>query len=363
MADLTAGATRGRSPDIEQTVFGTLSNGDRASLYVLRNGLGLEARITNYGGTLVSLMVPDRNGHVADVLLGFDNLDGFLGNRPYFGATIGRYANRIAGGRFILGNRNYTLAANDGEHHLHGGLRGFDKCLWSARPLRRKGDPALALRYRSRDGEEGYPGNLDVEVVYVLTASGELRIEYSATIDKPCPVNLTNHAYFNFAVGGNILDHELKIYAERFALIDASLIPTGEVRSLRGTPFDFRAPARIGARITGDDEQLRRGRGYDHTYILAKKPGRLAPAAEVYERKSGRAMRILTTEPTLQLYSGNFLDGSIRGKGGVAYGPRSGFCLETQHFPDSPNQPQFPSTILTPGRVYRQTTVHQFTAL
>lgn len=362
MAALKAAATRS-GPDIEQAVFGTLPGGDRASLYVLRSGSGLEARITNYGATLVSLMVPDRNGRLADVLLGFDDLEGLLGNRPYFGSTIGRYANRIAGGRFILGNRNYTLAANDGEHHLHGGLRGFDKCLWNARPVRRKGDPAVALRLRSRDGEEGYPGNLDVEVVYVLTAAGELRIEYSATIDKPCPVNLTNHAYFNFAGGGNILDHELKIYADRFALIDGSLVPTGEVRSVQGTPLDFRTPARIGARIGADDEQIRRGRGYDHTYILAKKAGQLIPAAEVYERKSGRAMRILTTEPTVQLYSGNFLDGSVRGKGGVAYGARSGLCLETQHYPDSPNQPQFPSTILMPGQVYRQVTVHQFAVL
>jgi aldose 1-epimerase len=363
MAICTAPADCRRDSGIDKTPFGTLANGDRVDLYTLRNGNGIEAKITNYGGIVVSLSAPDRHGDVADVALGFDNLGGYIGNKPYFGALIGRCANRIAGGRFILGNHNYTLTANDGGNHLHGGLRGFDKVLWDARAVRRKAGAALLLRYLSVDGEEGYPGNLVVEVTYTLTGDNALKIEYRAGTDQPTPVNLTNHTYFNLGSAPDILDHELRLYADRFTPVDASLIPIGEYRSVGGTPFDFRTPTRIGARIGEEDEQLMRAGGYDHNFIVAGKPGRLRVAAEVYERKSGRALRVLTTEPGLQFYSGNFLDGSVIGKNRTAYGHRSGFCLETQHFPDSPNQPHFPSAILMPGVSYRQTTIYQFSAL
>ncbi|MBI3527919.1 MAG: galactose mutarotase [Betaproteobacteria bacterium] len=363
MAIRTAPAVGRRDPGIDKTPYGMLASGERTDLFTLRNGNGIEVKITNYGGIVVSLTAPDRHGDLADVVLGFDSLDGFIGNRPYFGAVIGRYANRIAGGRFILGNHNYTLSTNDGGNHLHGGLRGFDKELWSTRTVRRKADVTLVLRYLSVDGEESYPGNLEVEVAYTLTRDNALKIEYRASTDQPTPVNLTNHTYFNLGSGPDILDHELKLYADRFTPVDAGLIPTGELRPVGGTPFDFRTQGRIGARIADDDEQLKRAGGYDHNFILAGQAGRLGVAAEVYERKSGRALRVLTTEPGLQFYSGNFLDGSIVGKNRKAYGRRSGFCLEAQHFPDSPNQPHFPSTILMPGAKYRQTTIYQFATL
>jgi aldose 1-epimerase len=361
MAVHAAQLKRPRRAGIEAMPFGTLANGARADLYVLRNRSGIEARITNYGATVVSLRVPDRHGQLADVVLGFDDLDGYVRTRAFFGATIGRYANRIAGGRFILGNSNYTLATNNGGNHLHGGVQGFDRALWIARDTRRR--DAVVFRHRSVDGEEGYPGNLDVEVSFALTRDDALRIDYSASTDRPTPVNLTNHSFFNLGGDADILDHELKLFAERFTPVDESLIPTGELRAVAGTPFDFRVPARIGARIDADDAQLKRAGGYDHNFILARKHGRLDVAAEVYDRESGRAMRVLTTEPGIQFYSGNFLDGSITGKNRKAYTHRSGFCLETQHYPDSPNQPHFPSTILMPGDTYRQTTVYQFAAL
>jgi aldose 1-epimerase len=346
---------------VSASTFGTLPNGSRAELYVLRNDNGLEARITNFGATVVSLATPDREGRIADVVLGFDDLQGYVRTRSFFGACVGRYANRIAGGRFILGNNNYTLATNDGPNHLHGGWHGFDRALWA---LRSKGrQDTLVLGYRSANGEEGYPGNVDVEVSYALTSEDALKIDYRATADQPTPINLSNHSFFNLGASANILDHELKLFADRFTPVDESLIPTGELRAVTGTPFDFRSPVRIGARIDADDAQLRRAGGYDHNFILTKRNGRLAVAAEVYDRKSGRAMRMLTTEPGLQFYSGNFLDGSIVGKGRIAYTHRSGFCLEAQHYPDSPNQPHFPSTILMPGQIYRQTTVYQFAAL
>ncbi len=350
-----------RRASIEVMPFGTLPNGARADLFVLRNGNGIEAKITNYGATVVSLLAPDRQGQLADVVLGFDDLEGYSLNRKFFGATVGRYANRIAGGRFILGSSNYSLATNNGANHLHGGLLGFDRSMWIAQDTRRR--DAVVLRYRSADGEEGYPGNLDVEVSFTLTRDDALKIDYSAVTDRPTPVNLTNHSFFNLGDNADILDHELMLFAERFTPVDASLIPTGELRAVEGTPFDFRTPARIGARIDADDTQLKRAGGYDHNFILAGKLGRLEVAAEVYHRKSGRALRVLTTEPGLQFYSGNFLDGSITGKNGKIYTRRFGFCLEAQHFPDSPNQPHFPSTILMPGAKYRQTTVYQFAAL
>jgi len=350
-----------RRAGIEVRPFGTLANGSRADLYVLRNSNGIEARITNFGAALISLLAPDRHGQFADVVLGFDDLEGYAQNRKYFGATIGRYANRIAGGRFILGSNNYTLATNNGANHLHGGIQGFDRALWIATDTRRRDQ--VTLQYHSRDGEEGYPGNLDVEVSFSLTRDDALRIDYSASTDRPTPVNLTNHSFFNLGADADILGHELKLFAERFTPIDDSLIPIGELRAVAGTAFDFRTPARVGARIDADDIQLLRAGGYDHNFILAGRNGRLAVAAEVYERKSGRAMRVLTTEPGLQFYSGNFLDGSITGKNRTAYTRRYGLCLEAQHYPDSPNQPHFPSTILMPGETYHQTTIYQFAAL
>ena len=347
------------SIDVEP--FGTLPNGARTHLYTLRNGSGFEASITNYGATIVSILAPDRHGAVADVVLGFDDFEGYARNRKFFGATVGRYANRIAGGRFVLGNHNYTLATNNGPNHLHGGWLGFDRAVWTASDARRKG--VVVLRYRSADGEEGYPGNLDVEVSFALTNDNALRIDYRATTDRPTPVNLTNHSFFNLGGERNILGHEVKLFAQRFTPVDDKLIPTGELRAVAGTPFDFREPVQIGARIDADDEQLTRAGGYDHNFVLAKKSGQLAVAAEVYDRRSGRALQMLTTEPGVQFYSGNFLDGSITGKGGVVYTRRYGFCLEAQHFPDSPNQPHFPTTILQPGETYRQTTIYRFAAL
>lgn len=347
------------SIDVEP--FGTLPNGVRSYLYTLRNGSGFEASITNYGATIVSILAPDRHDKLADVVLGFDDFEGYARNRKFFGATVGRYANRIAGGRFVLGNDNYTLATNNSPNHLHGGWLGFDRAVWTASEARRKG--AVVLRYRSADGEEGYPGNLDAEVSFALTNDNALRIDYRATTDRPTPVNLTNHSFFNLGGERDILGHEAKLFAERFTPVDDKLIPTGELRAVAGTPFDFREPARIGARIDADDEQLARAGGYDHNFVLAKRNGQLAVAAEVYDRRSGRALQMLTTEPGVQFYSGNFLDGSITGKGGAVYTRRYGFCLEAQHFPDSPNQPHFPTTILQPGETYRQTTVYRFAAL
>ncbi|MEO8006882.1 MAG: aldose epimerase family protein [Betaproteobacteria bacterium] len=341
--------------------FGALPNGARAFLYTLRNGSGFEARITNYGASIVSILAPDRHGALADVVLGFDDFEGYASTRKFFGATVGRYANRIAGGRFVLGNNNYTLATNNGPNHLHGGWLGFDKAVWTAPDIGRKG--VVLLRYRSVDGEEGYPGNLDAEVSFALTSDNALRIDYRATADRPTPVNLTNHSFFNLGGERDILGHEVKLFAERFTPVDDKLIPSGELRAVAGTPFDFREPVRIGARIDADDEQLARAGGYDHNFVLAKKRGQLAVAAEVYDRRSGRALRMLTTEPGVQFYSGNFLDGSITGKGGAVYTHRYGFCLEAQHFPDSPNQPHFPTTILQPGETYRQTTIYRFAAL
>jgi len=348
-------------PHPDKKPFGSAPDGTPIDLFILDNGRGVEARITNFGGIIVSLFAPDRHGGRRDILLGFGDARGFARNKPYFGALIGRCANRIAKARFVLDGRTYHLAANDGDNHLHGGIMGFDRVVWKARPVDEDG-PALELKYRSKDGEEGYPGNLDVTVVYTVTPAGQLQIRYEAVTDQPTPVNLTSHAYFNLGDSPDILGHEIRLNAGFFLPVDAGLIPTGELRRVDGTPFDFRAPASIGGRLTADDEQLRLARGIDHTFVLDKRGGALATAAEVYDRASGRAMRVRTTEPGIQVYTGNFLDGTILGKGGRAYGPRAAICLEAQHFPDSPNQPQFPSAILRPGEVYRQTTVYEFTA-
>jgi aldose 1-epimerase len=347
--------------------FGTTDRGEAVSLYTLKNAHGMEATVLDYGGVIVSLQVPDRNGRLDDVVLGFDSLPDYQRGSPYFGAIVGRYGNRIARGRFTLDGRTYTLATNNGPNHLHGGVRGFDKVVWAAAPFARGDSVGLVLNYTSRDGEEGYPGTLLATVTYTLTDKNELIFDYHATTDRATTVNLTQHSYFNLAGDGkgDILGHVVVLNADRFTPVDSTLVPTGELRSVAGTPFDFRTPTAIGARIDRDDEQLRYGRGYDHNFVLNKAgapgaPGAPEPAARVYEPTTGRVMEIATTEPGLQFYSGNFLDGTLRGKRGVVYRHRYGFAMETQHVPDSPNKPAFPSTILRPGEQYRSRTIYRF---
>jgi aldose 1-epimerase len=333
-------------------------------LYTLTNRGGMKVTLTNYGGRVVSILVPDRQGKMSDVVLGFDNLDGYLGNNPFFGALVGRYANRIGKARFTLNGVEYKLAQNDGPNTLHGGVKGFDKVAWTARESS-KNPPALELTYVSPDGEEGYPGKLTSIVVYTLTDSNELKIDYTATTDKDTVLNLTNHAYFNLAGEGNgdILKHEIMINADRFTPVDSTLIPTSELRNVEGTPFDFRKATAIGARIDANDEQIKFGRGYDHNFVLNRTGRGLSLAARVTEPQSGRVLEVRTTQPGIQFYTGNFLDGSVHGKGGKAYGRRSAFCLETQHFPDSPNQPKFLSAVLKPGQTYHETTIYKFSTV
>jgi len=333
------------------------------SAYTLKSANGMEARVLDYGGILVSLRVPDRHGRFDDVVLGYDSLADYLRSSPYFGAIIGRYGNRIAGGRFTLDGKTYTLAKNNGPNHLHGGLKGFDKVVWDAAPFQGADSVGLVFRYTSPDGEEGYPGTVRATVTYTLTDRNELIFDYHATTDRATLVNLTQHSYFNLAGDGkgDILGHVVTLNADRFTPVDSTLIPTGEIRSVSGTPFDFRTPTAIGARIDQDDEQLRYGRGYDHNFVLNKgADGGPTPAARVYEPSSGRLMEIYTTEPGLQFYSGNFLDGTLRGKHGVVYRRRYGFAMETQHYPDSPNKPTFPSTTLRPGESYHSRTIYKF---
>ncbi len=342
--------------------FGKTPDGQDADIYTLTNSGGAEVKITNYGGIVTSLRVPDRNGKLDDIVLGFDNLDAYLKGHAYFGAIIGRYGNRIAKGRFTLHGVEYKLAVNNGENHLHGGTKGFDKVVWNAKPRKVANGAALELTYLNKDGEEGYPGNLSVKVVYTLTNANELKIDYSATTDKDTVVNLTHHSYFNLAGQGNgdILNHRLFVNAARFTPTDAGSIPTGELRSVRGTPFDFTRATTIGARINQDYEQLRLGKGYDHNFVLNGKIGTLRRVARVSESTSGRAMEVWTTEPGMQLYSGNFLDGTLTGKDGKVYQQRYGFCLETQHYPDSPNKPKFPTTVLRKGDRYHTITIYKF---
>ena len=339
--------------------FGKTPSGETVELYTLKNSKGMEADISTYGGVVVSLKVPDRTGKLGDIVLGFDDFQGYLLPPPYFGAIIGRYGNRIGHARFMLDGTEYKLAKNDGENSLHGGKRGFDKVMWHAKPV---GGQSLELTYLSKDGEEGYPGNLNAKVVYTVTDHNELRIEYTATTDKDTVVNLTNHSYFNLAGQGegDILNHQLTLNADRYTPVDQGLIPTGELRSVVGTPFDFRQPHAIGERIASNDEQIRLGGGYDHNFILNRSGHGLSLAAKVTDAKSGRVMEVLTTEPAIQFYTGNFLDGAIHGKGGKVYGRRSALCLETQHYPDSPNHPAFPTTELKPGQTYHTTTVYRF---
>jgi aldose 1-epimerase len=348
---------------VQEVPFGTLPDGQAVKLFKLTNDHAMEADITNYGCIVVRLLVPDRNGHLGDVVLGFDSLDQYLKESPYFGAVVGRYGNRIGKARFEIDGVQYKLAANNEENHLHGGLVGFDKKVWNAEPIRTAKGVGVRLSYLSKDGEEGYPGNLRVTVTYTLTNANALEIDYHATTDKATPVNLTNHSYWNLAGQGqgNILRHEMMLNADHFTPVDAGLIPTGEIRSVKGTPFDFTQPEAIGARINQDEEQLKYGGGYDHNFVLNKpQPGKLTRAAKVTEPTSGRTMEVWTTEPGVQFYTGNFLDGTLVGKQGKRYGHRAAFCLETQHFPDSPNQPNFPSTILRPGHTYHSTTLFKF---
>ncbi len=339
--------------------FGETADGTPIERYTLKNANGLEAEIMTYGGTLLALRVPDRLGELGDIVLGFDTLEPYLADHPFFGALVGRFCNRIAGAQFTLNGTTYPLARNDGANHLHGGPHGFHRAIWHANERPSEEGPSLALHYLSRDGEEGYPGNLSVDVIYTLTDQNALRIDYSATTDRDTVINLTHHAYFNLT-GGDILSHELALDGTRFLPIDATLIPTGELRSVQDTPMDFTTSTVIGDRISADDEQVRRAQGYDHTWVLDKPGDALGHAARVYAPGSGRVLDVSTTAPGIQFYSGNMLDGSLAGKGGTIYVRNSGLCLETQHFPDSPNQPQFPSTVLRPGETYRQSTIFQF---
>lgn len=343
-----------------RSAFGRLDDGTAIEAYTLRNANGVSVKAITYGGIIVALETPDRDGRLGDIVLGHDSLAGYLDASPYIGAIVGRYANRIAGAQFTLDGSTYTLAVNNGPNHLHGGERGFDKVVWTAEPFERADSAGVTLRHTSRDGEEGYPGTLTATVIYTLTADNTLVIDYHATADAPTPVNLSQHSYFNLAGGGDILGHRLTLRARRYTPVDATLIPTGELADVAGTPFDFTEPHAIGERIAAEHQQLAFGGGYDHNFVLDPGEGDLVHAAAVLEPVTGRTLDIYTGEPGIQFYSGNFLDGSIVGKGGRAYGRRAGFCLETQHFPDSPNQPAFPSTILRSGQEYRSRTVWVF---
>lgn len=358
---LTAGCAGPRSAQVPtSSPWGTLPDGTTVQLYTLKNDNGAIARISNYGGIVTELWMPDRNGQWGDVVLGYPDLASYVRETPYFGCLIGRYGNRIARGQFQLNGKSYTLATNNYPNHLHGGLIGFDKRVWTARPFAGSEGSSLELRYVSPDGEEGYPGTLNVTATYTLTRDNGLRLEYRATTDQPTVVNLTQHSYFNLAGSGDILGHEVFLNADRFTPVDATLIPTGVLQSVTDTPFDFRTPTPIGARVNADHEQLRFGGGYDHNWVVANPYGQLGLQARVYEPTSGRVLEVISNQPGVQFYGGNFLDGSLTGKGGQVYAHRSGFCLEPQHYPDSPNQPSFPSVVLNPGQVYRNTILYRF---
>src|SRR6266404_706589 len=358
--------SQGMRGTIRKQSFGKTAGGEQIDLYSLTNKKGMEVSITNFGATVVALRVPDRAGKAADVVLGFDTLEGYENGKAYFGATVGRYGNRIAGGQFSLDGKTYTLPKNDGNNTLHGGIVGFNKKVWKAREIASKDGESLELSYLSADGEEGFPGSLSAKVVFTLSAErNELKIDYTATTDKDTVLNLTNHSYFNLAGEGNgdILDHVLTLHAKQFTPVDKTLIPTGELRDVAGTPLDFTSAIAIGKRINENYEQLVFGKGYDHNWVLGRSGGGngLTIAAEAYDPKSGRKLEVLTTEPGVQFYSGNFLDGA-KGKGNKPYPQRAAFCLETQHFPDSPNHPNFPSTLLKPNAGFHSQTVFRFSA-
>ena len=351
-----APASKGK-PNVKKSTYGKMPDGTIVDLYTLTNANGMEAAIITYGGHVIRLTAPDKSGKYADVVLGLDDLPAYIAHTAHFGSLIGRYGNRIGKGQFQLDGKTYTLPKNNGENSLHGG-KGFDLKVWGAKAAN---GASVELTYVSKDGEEGFPGTLSSKAVYTLTDKNELKIDYTATTDKPTIVNLTNHSYFNLSGDADVLQHQVTINADRFTPVDAGLIPTGELKPVKGTPFDFTTATAIGARIGQNDPQLKIGNGYDHNWVLNKGSGGLTKAAEVYEAKSGRVMEVWTTEPGVQFYTGNFLNGTLKGKG-KTYGFRSGLCLETQHYPDSPNKANFPSTTLRPGQTYQTTTVYRFAA-
>jgi aldose 1-epimerase len=346
---------------VKKEAFGSMPDGKAVELYTLANLHGIEVRVMTYGGIIVSLKTPDKAGRFADITLGFDTLAGYLANKPYFGALVGRYGNRIANGKFALDGKEYTLAKNNGPNALHGGLKGFDKVVWQAESFQKSAEVGLILKYTSADGEEGYPGTLHVTVTYTLNDRNEFSIDYRATTDKATPINLTNHTYFNLAGegSGNILGEELMLNADHYTPVDATLITTGKIDSVKGTPLDFTKPTAIGARIHDTFEQMVLAGGYDHNFVINRQGPGLALAARAYDPSSGRVLEVDTVEPGVQFYTGNFLDG-VPGKHGHIYKARDAFCLETQHYPDSPNKPEFPSSILRPGKTYHTTTVWRF---
>jgi len=355
---LTAAPQPPGKPTVTRTPTQIDVDGKRIEVFTLTNAAGVEVTAMTYGAIILSWKTPDRTGKSTDIVLGFEDPARYLkGDSPYFGAIVGRYGNRIGGARFVLDGKPYALAANDGPNHLHGGKRGFDKVIWDGEPVKDSRGVSVAFTRTSPDGEEGYPGALTMRVTYTLTPKNELIVDYLATTDKPTVVNLTQHSYFNLAGDGDILGHELRINADRYTPVDKTLIPTGELAPVEGTPFDFRKPMRIGARVASEHPQMQFGRGYDHNWVLARAGAGLSVAAELYEPSSGRSLQVSTTEPGLQFYSGNFLDGTLTGKGNRVYKHRNGLCLETQHFPDSPNKASFPTTILRPGEKYRTQTV------
>jgi aldose 1-epimerase len=347
---------------IEKASFGKTKDGAAIERYTLRNKNGVEVSVINFGGIITSLKVPGKDSLFEDVVLGFDSLADYEKSNPFFGALIGRYGNRIAKGKFTLDGKNYTLAKNNDENHLHGGPTGYYKVVWTIAETPSTEGKAVKLTYLSKDMEEGYPGNLNVEVIYTLTDANELKIDYKATTDKKTVVNLTQHSYFNLSgnIKRDILDHELTLNADKFLPVDRTLIPTGELKDVAGTPFDFRQPRRIGEHIDDEDAQIKFGKGYDHCWVLNASADSLRSAAVLYDSASGRQMEVLTTEPGIQFYSGNFLDGKLIGKNNTTYNFRTGLCLETQHFPDAPNQPAFPTTVLNPGDVYHTQTIYKF---
>lgn len=347
---------------INKRFFGKANNGINSYLFTLTNNNGMVVSITNYGGIITEIKVKDRHGELGDVTLGYDNLNDYINNSPYFGAIVGRYANRICCGNFTIDGKEYNLEKNDGPNHLHSGIIGFDKVVWDVNPFENDNEIGLTLSYLSKDGENNYPGNLPVEVKYTITNKNEIIINYYATTDKATPINLTNHAYFNLRDGGrdSILDHKLLINANSYTPINETTIPTGEILPVKGSSFDFTSLTEMGKSIDKDDEQLKNGFGFDHNFVLNNFDGNLRLAAKVFEEKSGRVLEVLTTEPGIQFYSGNHLKGSFVGKEGIIYNKRNGFCLETQHFPDSPNKPNFPSTILRPGEEFKSITVYKF---
>jgi aldose 1-epimerase len=360
MAMETGMAAQGRG--ITKETWGKTATGETVERYTLTNAKGASVQIITLGGTVTSIKVPDRAGALGEVTLGFDGLEGYLKPHPFFGVLVGRYGNRIGNATFTLDGKTYTLAKNNGENSLHGGQKGFDKYVWKAREVPSRDGLAIELTHVSPDGDEGFPGALTATVVYTWTDANGLRIDYTATTDKPTVVNLTNHAYFNLSSGAasTILDHELMLAADHFTPVDKGLIPTGEIRAVKGTPFDFTTSRKIGQHIDATDEQIQFGGGYDHNFVLKGNAGSMRMAARVVERTSGRVMDVTTTEPGVQFYTGNFLDGTLVGRGGTTYGKRAGFCLETQHYPDSPNKPKFPSVVLRPGEKYRTSTQYTF---